>query len=73
MTITLSTDGGKSFKVDLAPKVPNTGQATVDVPLHSSGSSEAVVQVACTDNIFFAISPPFQLAPPAAARTPEGH
>jgi len=52
--IYLSTDGGLTYPLALATNVPNTGSATITVPLELT--DEARVQVVCSDNIFYDIS-----------------
>jgi hypothetical protein len=51
--IQLSTDGGLTFSTLLAATA-NDGEALVDFPNVSSAS--AVIKIACSDNIFFAVS-----------------
>ena len=53
--ITFSADGGNDFSTVLAAGVPNSGLQTVTVPEVAPGAA-ARVKVACSDNIFFAIS-----------------
>jgi len=50
-----SADGGQTFAAALATGVPNSGSATVTVP--NLPTATARVQVRCSDNIFFDISP----------------
>ncbi len=52
--ITLSTDGGFTYPVELAASVPNNGSATVTVP--NNVSSTCRVRVESVGNIFFDIS-----------------
>ncbi len=51
--IAISTDNGSSFQ-DLAVDQPNTGAATVTLPSKLGASN--YLRVACSDNIFFALS-----------------
>lgn len=53
--ITLSVDGGRSFPIELAAAVPNTGSASIVVPAYVNTAS-ARVRVAAVGNIFFDIS-----------------
>ena len=50
-----SADGGQIFAAALATGVPNSGSATVTVP--NLPTATARVQVRCSDNIFFDVSP----------------
>ena len=50
----LSIDSGRTFPILLATKTRNDGFATVTVPPLTTG--KARIQVACSNNIFFAIS-----------------
>jgi len=60
--IRLSTDSGLTFPTALATGVPNSGSASVPVPVVST--SQARVRVMCSDNIFFNVSPAnFTIAP----------
>jgi len=52
--ILLSEDDGVSFAVVLAQSVPNDGIEEITVPLTTT--ARARVMVACSDNIFFAVS-----------------
>jgi hypothetical protein len=52
--VTLSTDGGATFPIALAPAAPNTGSAAITVP--AVASTTARVRVKCSTNIFFDIS-----------------
>jgi hypothetical protein len=52
--ITLSTDGGFTYPVELAANVPNNGSATITVP--NNISSTCRVRVESVGNIFFDIS-----------------
>jgi hypothetical protein len=52
--ILLSTDGGQTYPVVLADTLPNNGSTWVYVP--DLPGTEARVQVACNDQIFFNIS-----------------
>ena len=54
--ITLSTDGGQSFTHLLASNVVNKGEATVYIPNNVSESTQGRFKIACSNNIFFAIS-----------------
>lgn len=53
--ILLSIDGGITYPYTLASAVPNSGTATVSVPVDAM-TSQARVKVFCSDNIFFDIS-----------------
>ena len=50
-----SADGGQTFPAVLASGVPNTGSASVISP--NLGTGSARIEVACSGNIFFDISP----------------
>jgi hypothetical protein len=50
-----SSDGGQTFAATLAGAVPNSGAATVTVP--NLPTASARIEVRCSDNIFFDISP----------------
>lgn len=50
-----SADGGQTFPTVLASAVPNNGAATVTAP--ATTTSHARIQVRCSNNIFFDISP----------------
>ncbi|HZP65075.1 MAG TPA: zinc-dependent metalloprotease family protein [Rudaea sp.] len=50
-----SADGGRTFTATLASAVPNTGAATVTAP--NLPTATARMEVRCSDNIFFDISP----------------
>ena len=52
--ITLSTDGGFTYPVELAASIPNNGSATITVP--NNASSNCRVRVESVGNIFFDIS-----------------
>lgn len=52
VNIRLSNDGGQTFSIMLAQNVPNNGTATFTVP--ALPATIGWVQVACTNNIFFA-------------------
>jgi hypothetical protein len=52
--ITLSTDGGTSYSVNLATGAPNSGSRNITVP--ASATTSARVRVQCAGNIFFDIS-----------------
>jgi subtilisin-like proprotein convertase family protein len=52
--ITLSTDGGFTYPVELAASVPNNGSATITVPNNVSNTCR--VRVEAVGNIFFDIS-----------------
>lgn len=54
--IYLSTDGGLSFPFLMAEGVPNTGSATVSVPITGGDSSTARVKVAGNGNLFYAVN-----------------
>ncbi len=69
--ITLSTDGGASFTETMATGVPNSGSATVAVPLVTT--TQARVRVLCSNNIFFNVSPAnFTVAPGGTVYTVGG-
>ncbi|MBS0569208.1 MAG: hypothetical protein JSS28_01240 [Proteobacteria bacterium] len=53
--ILYSTDGGQTFIATLASAVPNSGSATIIAP--NLATTSARIQVRCSDNIFFDISP----------------
>jgi len=50
-----SADGGQTFPTVLASAVPNNGAATVTAP--ATTTTQARIQVRCSNNIFFDISP----------------
>ena len=52
--ILLSSDGGYSFDILLAERVPNSGSASIEVPIVHS--QEILLMVAASDNIFLDIS-----------------
>jgi len=54
--ITLSTDGGQHFTTVLASNIINKGKATVYIPNTVHKSTQARFKIACSNNIFFAIS-----------------
>ncbi|MBC7884485.1 MAG: T9SS type A sorting domain-containing protein [Saprospiraceae bacterium] len=54
VNILLSSDGGKSYPVTLASKVPNTGSFEIETPNLPSNTTK--VMVAADDNIFFDVS-----------------
>ena len=54
--IYLSTDGGLTFPFLMAEGVPNTGSATVSVPITGGDSSTARVRVSGNGNLFYAIN-----------------
>lgn len=54
VTITLSKNGGHTYPLTIISSTPNDGYFQYVVPNRSS--SNARVKVACTDNIFFAVS-----------------
>jgi hypothetical protein len=63
VTITLSLDDGASFPQSLST-FPNTGTATVTLPqVHAT----ARIRIDGNGQIFFAVSSPFQIAPPCTA------
>lgn len=69
--IRLSTNGGASFDQPLATGVPNSGSATVPVPVVST--TQARVRVMCSNNIFFNVSPAnFTIAPGGTVYTVSG-
>lgn len=69
--IRLSTDGGQSFPTALATGVPNSGSASVPVPVIST--AQARVRVMCSNNIFFNVSPAnFTIAPGGTTYTVGG-
>jgi hypothetical protein len=53
--IRLSTDGGQTFASTLASGVPNSGSATVSIPVVNT--TQARVSVSCSTNVFFNVSP----------------
>lgn len=55
--ILLSTDGGNTFPTTVVAATPNDGTESVTVPSVAT-TSQARVKVACTGNIFFAVSRP---------------
>jgi hypothetical protein len=57
--ILLSTDDGQTFDVLLADDTPNDGSQLVQLP--AATSSQTRIKVAASDNIFFDISPRFDL------------
>ncbi|TMP37341.1 reprolysin-like metallopeptidase [Pseudoalteromonas rubra] len=52
--ILLSKDGGKTFDIELAKRIPNSGQS--EVKLSNISTEQARIQVKCHDNIFFAVN-----------------
>ncbi len=54
--ILLSTDGGKHFPQELAKNIPNTGEAWITISTPSPMTRYGRFKVACSDNIFYAIS-----------------
>ena len=54
--ITLSTDGGQSFTNLLASNIANNGKAIVFLPNSLQKSTQGRFKIACSNNIFFAIS-----------------
>ncbi len=71
--ILLSEDDGATFAVVLAEATPNDGAEEIAVPLTTT--DQARIMVACSDNIFFAISPRYsvlwsQSRRPGGRRTP---
>lgn len=52
--ILFSSDGGNNFSTVLAEGVPNTGSQTITAP--DAIGSASRVKIACSDNIFFAVS-----------------
>ncbi len=54
--IYLSTNSGKTFNTLLATNIINNGKASVYIPNHSSPSTNGRFKIACSNNIFFAIS-----------------
>ena len=57
--ILLSTDGGLTFPVTLASATPNDGSHTVTVP--NNTTTQAVVLIQCSNNIFFDASNVFSI------------
>lgn len=53
--IAFSTDGGRTFPIELAASVPNNGHATVNVP--AANTTRGRVRVEAIDNVFFNLSP----------------
>ena len=56
LDVYLSTNGGKTFTTKLASNITNTGSASVYLPNHLDPSDHGRFKIACSDNIFFAIS-----------------
>jgi hypothetical protein len=54
--IYLSTNGGKTFPNKLASHIANTGNASVYIPSQIEPNNQGRFKIACSDNIFFAIS-----------------
>lgn len=54
--LSLSTDGGETFPHKLVGNIANTGKTFVYIPNHLDPSSQGRFKIACSDNIFFAIS-----------------
>jgi hypothetical protein len=54
--IYLSTNGGETFPHKLISNTANTGQTSVYIPNHLDPSSQGRFKIACSDNIFFALS-----------------
>ncbi|MCK5917714.1 MAG: hypothetical protein KAG34_04785 [Cocleimonas sp.] len=54
--IYLSTDGGKTFSTKLASNIVNNGSTSVYIPNHIDPSDHGRFKIACSDNIFFALS-----------------
>ncbi len=58
--ILLSTDGGLTFPITLASSTPNDGSHTITVP--NNITTQAVVLIQCSNNIFFDASPVFPIS-----------
>ncbi|MDM8530537.1 zinc-dependent metalloprotease family protein [Anaerolineales bacterium HSG25] len=55
--IFLSTDGGRTFSINLASELPNNGLTTITVPSDDAvNTTKGRVKVACHNNIFFTVS-----------------
>jgi hypothetical protein len=54
--IYLSSNGGKTFSNKLASNIINNGSASVYIPNDIDPSDQGRFKIACSDNIFFAIS-----------------
>ncbi|MFM7174291.1 MAG: reprolysin-like metallopeptidase, partial [Caldilinea sp.] len=67
--ILLSTDGGTSF-VPLANATSNDGSESVQLP--ATSSTQARIQIVCSNNVFFALSGPITLTQTANLATFNG-
>jgi len=54
--VLLSVNSGYTFTRLLSENVPNTGKASITIPVDLGATSRARFKIRCSDNIFFAIS-----------------